>query len=53
MKEVIIKYKGSRVLELLKSLARYLDFSISEKQKEGIVPESGGQKKNQSSRFCE
>lgn len=29
MKEVIIKYKDSRVLELLKSLAKYFDFSIS------------------------
>lgn len=29
MKEVIIKYKDSRTLELLKSLARYFDFTIS------------------------
>lgn len=32
MKEVIIKYKDSRILELLKSLARHFDFSISEKE---------------------
>ena len=32
MKEVTIKYKDSKVLELLKSLATYLDFSISEKE---------------------
>lgn len=31
MKEVIIKYKDSKVLALLKSLARYLDFSVSER----------------------
>jgi hypothetical protein len=30
MKEVIIKYKDSQVLELLKGLAKYLNFSISE-----------------------
>jgi len=29
MKEVIIKYKDSKTLELLKSLAEYLDFSVS------------------------
>lgn len=29
MKEVIVKYKDSRVLELLKSLAKYFDFTIS------------------------
>lgn len=38
MKEVIIKYKDSRVLELLKKMAAYLDFSISEK------PEGAGTK---------
>ena len=32
MKEVIIKYNDSRVLEVLKSLATSLNFSISEKQ---------------------
>ena len=32
MKEVIIKYSDSKTLELLKSLAAYLGFSISEKQ---------------------
>ncbi len=30
MKEVIIKYKDSKILELLKSLARFLDFTIDE-----------------------
>ncbi|MCW5909539.1 MAG: hypothetical protein KIT62_00615 [Cyclobacteriaceae bacterium] len=34
MKEAIIKYKDSKTLELLKSLAKYFDFSIAEK-KEG------------------
>lgn len=34
MKEAIIKYKDSKTLELLKSLARYLDFSISSSKKE-------------------
>lgn len=29
MKEVTIKYKDSKVLQLLKSLAKYLDFSIA------------------------
>lgn len=32
MKEVTIKYRDSKVLELLKSLAAYLDFSISGKE---------------------
>jgi hypothetical protein len=32
MKEVIIKYKDSKTLELLKSLARYFNFSVSETQ---------------------
>lgn len=32
MKEVIIKYKDSKTLELLKSLAKYFDFSISEQK---------------------
>ena len=32
MKEVTIKFKDSRVLALLKSLAAYFDFSIDEKQ---------------------
>jgi hypothetical protein len=32
MKEVIIKYKDSRVLDLLKSLAVHFNFSVSEKQ---------------------
>jgi hypothetical protein len=31
MKEVIIKYKDSRVLALLKSLAVHFNFSVSEK----------------------
>lgn len=30
MKEVTIKYNDSKVLYLLKSLAKYFDFSISE-----------------------
>jgi hypothetical protein len=30
MKEVTIKYKDSKTLELLKSLATFFDFSISE-----------------------
>ena len=30
MKEVIIKFEDSRVLEVLKSLAKYFNFSISE-----------------------
>ncbi len=30
MKEVTIKYKDSKTLELLKSLAKFFDFSISE-----------------------
>lgn len=34
MKEVIIKYNDSKTLELLKSLAVYLGFSIAEKQEE-------------------
>ena len=34
MKEVIIRYKDSKTLEILKSLARYFDFSISEKREE-------------------
>lgn len=38
MKEVIIKYSDSRVLNLLKSLAAHLNFSISEKQEP--APES-------------
>lgn len=29
MKEVIIKYKDSKTLELLKILAKYFDFTIS------------------------
>ena len=29
MKKVIIKYKDSKTLEILKSLARYFDFTIS------------------------
>lgn len=29
MKEVIIKYKNSKTLELLKSLAKYFEFTIS------------------------
>lgn len=29
MKEVIIKYKNSKTFELLKSLAKYFDFTIS------------------------
>ena len=35
MKEVIIKYKDSKTLELLKSLAKYLDFTISSAQESG------------------
>ena len=34
MKEATIKYKDSKTLELLKSLAQYLDFSISFSKKE-------------------
>ncbi len=34
MKEAIIRYKDSKTLEILKSLARYFDFSISEKREE-------------------
>lgn len=34
MKEAIIRYKNSKTLEILKSLARYFDFSISEKREE-------------------
>ena len=34
MKEVIIKYNDSKTLELLKSLAAYLGFSIAEKREE-------------------
>jgi len=30
MKEVIIKFEDSKVLEVLKSLAKYFNFSISE-----------------------
>lgn len=45
MKEVIIKYKDSKVLELLKSLAAHLDFSISERQEEPAKPVSTKQKK--------
>lgn len=30
MKEAIIKYKDSKTFEILKSLAKYFDFSISE-----------------------
>lgn len=38
MKEAIIRYKDSRVLELLKKMAAYLDFSISEKPDETTNP---------------
>lgn len=31
MKEAIIRYKDAKTLEILKSLARYFDFSITEK----------------------
>jgi hypothetical protein len=31
MKEIVIKYKDSKTLELLKSLSAYLGFSITEK----------------------
>ena len=34
MKEVIIRYKDSRTLDVLKSLAKYFDFSIAEKKEE-------------------
>ncbi|HET9054019.1 MAG TPA: hypothetical protein VFM90_07595 [Cyclobacteriaceae bacterium] len=40
MKEVIIKYTDSKTLELLKSLAGYLGFSVNE-PKEGL---SGGKR---------
>lgn len=40
MKEVIIKYSDSKTLELLKSLAAYLGFSITE-QKEKLLPNKG------------
>lgn len=33
MKEAIIKYKDSKTLELLKSLAKYFNFSVSEPKK--------------------
>lgn len=33
MKEIIIKYKDSRVLELLRSLSKYFDFLILEEKK--------------------
>lgn len=32
MKEAIIKYKDLKTLEMLKSLAKYFNFSISEKK---------------------
>ena len=41
MKEVIIKYKDSRTLDVLKSLAKYFDFSIAEKK----VESASGKKK--------
>jgi hypothetical protein len=34
MKEVIIEYSDSKTLKLLKSLAGYLGFSITEKQED-------------------
>jgi len=34
MKEAIIKYKDSRTLDVLKTLAKYFDFSIAEKKEE-------------------
>lgn len=34
MKEVIVKYTDSKTLEVLKTLATYLGFSISEKPEE-------------------
>ncbi len=33
MKEVIVKYKDSKTLEVLKSLAKYFDFSITSAKK--------------------
>lgn len=40
MKEIIIKYTDSKTLEILKSLAAYLGFSITEK-KEKLSPNKG------------
>lgn len=40
MKEVIIRYKDSKVLELLKSLSRIFDFSITEREESGKVKKS-------------
>lgn len=37
MKEVIIRYKDSKVLELLKTLSGFLDFSVIENQNSGRV----------------
>lgn len=34
MKEAIIRYKDAKTLEILKSLARYFDFSITEKNEQ-------------------
>jgi hypothetical protein len=34
MKELIIKYSDSKILDVLRSLATYLGFSISEKQEQ-------------------
>lgn len=33
MKVAVIKYKNSKTLELLKGIAKYFDFSISEESK--------------------
>ena len=35
MKEVIIKYKDSRTLQLLKSLAKFFDFTIISSKESG------------------
>lgn len=37
MKEVIIKYKDSKTLEILKGLARYFNFSISFPEKANVA----------------
>ncbi|HMR56487.1 MAG TPA: hypothetical protein PLM56_16380 [Cyclobacteriaceae bacterium] len=41
MKEVIIKYNDSKTLELLRSLAGYLGFTISEKKDAGRKKKKG------------
>ena len=41
MKEAIIRYKDAKTLEMLKSLARYFDFSIAEKDEKSGEENSG------------